>query len=127
MVTLFMCVDDVFVSESVVPLRSPFAPVQFPACAGACAAGNFEKARDFKGQVEEEEEGNNGGHDEDKHDGEYEELEEESGNLEPEKPGVPLLKGWLAVAWPSSVAPGRVKFSHQLCFEGMQSKQFCLF
>ena len=116
-----------FVSELAVPLGSPVAPVPFPACAGACAAGNFEKTRDFKGQVDEEEEGNNGGHDEDKHDGEYEELEEESGNLEREKPGVPLLKGWLAVAWPSSAAPGRVKFSHRLCFEGTQSKHFRLF
>ena len=85
------------------------------------------EARDFKGQVEEEEDGNNGGHDEDKHDGEYEELEEKSGNLEREKPDVPLLKGWLAVAWPSSAAPGRVKFSHRLCFEGTQSKHFRLF
>ena len=110
------------VSKSAVPLPSPVAPVPRRACAGACAAGNFGKARDFKGQVREEEEGNNGGHDEDKHDGENEDLEEECDTLEQEKPGVPLLKGWLDVAWPPSAAPGRVKFSHRLCFEGTQSK-----
>ena len=110
------------VSESAVPLPSPVAPVPRRACEGACAAGNFGKARDFKGQVREEEEGNNGGHDEDKHEGENEDLEEECDTLEQEKPGVPLLKGWLDVAWPPSVAPGRVKFSHRLCFEGPQSK-----